>query len=97
MVRGKERHRRWVDEHPDVITVDAIAKRLEETFSPLCDGQKGYITEHIAGGAFDMQAQTKNRDTTKADHMSSARHHLVLGKRRRINLHGGTLGERRPA
>jgi hypothetical protein len=57
----------WVDAHPEATTVDTIGAGLEEVFGTLTDSQKGWITKHITGEAFDVQPQTEDAEQIKAD------------------------------
>jgi hypothetical protein len=64
---SRRKLQKWVDDHPEATTGDAIAKGLEEIFNTLSDRQKGYISKHLAGEAFDVKPQTENAGQIKRD------------------------------
>jgi hypothetical protein len=57
----------WVDNHLDAKTVDDIARGLEDTLNQMTDEQRGKISKHLTGEAFDVQPQTKDSEQVKND------------------------------
>ncbi len=58
---------KWVDDNPKVETVDDIAKGLEGEINALSEQEKGWISKHLSGEAFDVQPQEKDAEAIKKD------------------------------
>jgi hypothetical protein len=57
----------WVDAHKDKKTVDELTVGLEETLNGMSNAERGGISKHLSGDAFDVQPVTKDADSIKAD------------------------------
>lgn len=57
----------WVDAHKDKKTVDELTVGLEETLNGMSDAERGGVSKHLSGDAFDVQPVTKDADKIKAD------------------------------
>jgi hypothetical protein len=58
---------KWVDDHPAATTVDAIAAGLKGVLDAMSEEQRGKVSKHLSGDAFDVQPQEKDADKIKAD------------------------------
>ena len=57
----------WVDDHAEATTVDAIATGLETSMNAMSDSDRGKVSKHLGGAAFDVQPQEKDADQIKTD------------------------------
>ena len=57
----------WVDQHPDVVTVDGITNGLEQTMNAMSQDELLKISRHLTGRAFDVQPVILNSKIIKAD------------------------------
>ncbi|HMA35215.1 MAG TPA: hypothetical protein VKY74_12165 [Chloroflexia bacterium] len=57
---------KWVDDNPKATTVDEIATGLETTMNAMSDDERGKVSKHLSGEAFDVQPQTTDADKIKA-------------------------------
>jgi hypothetical protein len=57
----------WVDSNPTKTTVAEIAKGLEGVLDAMSDEDKGKVSKHLSGDAFDVQPQAKDAATIKDD------------------------------
>ena len=57
----------WVDNHPDTKTVDDIAKGLETVMNEMSESERGKVSKHLSGEAFDVQPRERDADTIKKD------------------------------
>jgi hypothetical protein len=58
---------KWVDNNPKATTVAAIAKGLEDTMNGMSETDRGKVSKHLTGEAFDVQPQVKDADAIKKD------------------------------
>ncbi len=58
---------KWVDDHPEATTQDQIAVGLESVMSGWSDEQKGRLSKHFSGEAFDVQPVAQDADSIKSD------------------------------
>ena len=63
---------KWLDDNPKETTKAAIAKGLEDTMSAWTDEEKGRLSAHHTGEAFDIQPQTDKAAEIKAEAKSLA-------------------------
>lgn len=63
---------KWVDEHPQAITQEAIRDGLVGVFDCLTDAQLGRLSKHLSGEAFDVQPVQANAEAIKASIRSLA-------------------------
>jgi Domain of unknown function (DUF4157) len=64
---GTRALQKWVDDHPEATTVDALAKGLEEALDGLTEAQRRGVSHHLEGEAFDVQPQTADAAAITAD------------------------------
>jgi hypothetical protein len=57
----------WVDANPDKKTVDELTTGLEATLTGMSDAERGGVSKHLSGEAFDVQPVTKDAGAIKAD------------------------------
>jgi len=57
----------WVDANPDKKTSEEITKGLAESMSGWTDKEKGRLSAHFTGEAFDVQPQTSGADKITAE------------------------------
>ena len=57
---------RWVDQHPEAVTQDAIQQGLLSVFDALPEAELGRISKHLSGEAFDVQPVAANAEVIKA-------------------------------
>ena len=62
---ARDKCQKWVDDHADATTKDAIAAGLTEVLGGLTDGQLAALSKHLSGDAFDVQPVTDNADAIK--------------------------------
>jgi hypothetical protein len=67
------RLQRWLDDNPDAKTKDAIAKGLAEVMSTWTEAERGRLSAHFSGEAFDVRPQTDKADDIKAKAQSLAK------------------------
>ena len=58
---------KWVDDHPNAVTVDQITAGLLETMNAMTDDERLRISRHLTGRAFDVRPVTQNAGAIKAD------------------------------
>jgi hypothetical protein len=58
---------KWVDDHPNATTVQDISAGLKGVMDGMTDPERGNISKHLSGDAFDVQPQTKDAAKIKAD------------------------------
>ena len=56
---------KWVDDNPDATTADQISAGLQSIMQNWTDEQKGRLSKHFAGLAFDVQPLSDNADEVK--------------------------------
>jgi hypothetical protein len=57
---------KWVDNHPEAKTVDAITAGLEKTMNDMPKAELLKISRHLVGKAFDVRPVTANAKAIKA-------------------------------
>jgi hypothetical protein len=57
---------KWVDEHPEAATQDAVQQGLIGVFDSLPAAELGRISKHLSGEAFDVQPVAVNAEAIKA-------------------------------
>ena len=58
----------WVDKNPDKKTIDDLTAGLEDTLKSMSDGERGGVSKHLSGDAFDVEpVNTKDSEVIKAD------------------------------
>jgi len=57
---------KWVDQHPEAVTQDAIQQGLLSVFDSLPEAELGRISKHLSGEAFDVQPVAANAEAIKA-------------------------------
>jgi hypothetical protein len=57
---------RWVDEHPEKCSVDAIAAGLLEVLDGLPEAAVAQLSKHLSGEAFDVQPVETDAESIKA-------------------------------
>lgn len=58
---------RWVDLHPQAVTVDAITAGLEQTMNAMSQEELLKISRHLTGRAFDVKPVILNSRKIKTD------------------------------
>jgi hypothetical protein len=58
---------KWVDDHASATTVQDISAGLKGVMDAMTDSDRGKISKHLSGDAFDVQPQTKDAAKIKAD------------------------------
>jgi hypothetical protein len=58
---------KWVDDNPNAKTVDEISAGLKGVLDAMSDADRGKVSKHLSGDAFDVQPQTKDADKIKAE------------------------------
>lgn len=58
---------KWLDDNPKATKKDEIAKGLADTMSTWTDTEKGKLSAHFTGEAFDIQPQTDKAAEIKAE------------------------------
>jgi hypothetical protein len=73
---------KWLDDNPKATTKADIAKGLSDTMSTWTDKEKGRLSAHFTGEAFDIQPQTDKAKEIKAeaDSLASAQGGKFLEK-----------------
>ena len=64
---------KWLDDNKEATTKDAIAKGLAETMSTWTEKEKGRLSAHFTGEAFDIQPQTDKAAEITAEAASLAK------------------------
>jgi len=57
---------KWVDEHPEAVTQEAIQRGLISVFDSIGEAELGHISKHLSGEAFDVQPVAANAEAIKA-------------------------------
>jgi hypothetical protein len=57
---------KWVDEHPQAVTQEAIQQGLIGVFDSIGEAELGRISKHLSGEAFDVQPVAANAEAIKA-------------------------------
>jgi hypothetical protein len=57
---------RWVDEHPEALTLEQIRDGLFGVLSSLGDAQVARLSKHLSGEAFDVQPVAADAEAIKA-------------------------------
>jgi hypothetical protein len=57
---------KWVDQHPEAVTQEAIQQGLISVFDSVGDAELGRISKHLSGEAFDVQPVAANAEAIKA-------------------------------
>lgn len=64
---ARDKLQEWVNKNPDAKTKDKIALGLETTMNAMSDSERGRISKHLSGEAFDIQPREKDAETIKND------------------------------
>ena len=54
---------KWVDDHPNAVTIDQITAGLQETMSAMAEADLLKISRHLTGRAFDLSRATPGTRT----------------------------------
>jgi len=57
----------WIDQHPEAKTVDQITAGLTSVMNGMTDVERGRLSKHLSGQAFDVQPVTQNAAAIQAD------------------------------
>ncbi|HEV8109662.1 MAG TPA: hypothetical protein VGP97_19285 [Burkholderiales bacterium] len=57
---------KWVDEHPQALSQEAIQQGLTSVFDSIGEAEIGRISKHLSGEAFDVQPVAANAEAIKA-------------------------------
>jgi hypothetical protein len=58
---------KWVDDHPNAVTIDQITAGLQETMSAMAEADLLKISRHLTGRAFDIRPVTQNAAAIESD------------------------------
>jgi len=58
---------KWVDQHPEAKTIDAITAGLEQVMAAMPESELVKISRHLTGRAFDVRPVKTNAAAIKAD------------------------------
>jgi hypothetical protein len=58
---------KWVDDHPEAVTIDQITAGLKETMDAMAEADLLKISRHLTGRAFDIRPVTENAAAIEAD------------------------------
>jgi hypothetical protein len=58
---------KWVDDHPSATSVADISAGLKGVMDAMTDPERGKVSKHLSGDAFDVQPQAKDAAKIKAD------------------------------
>ncbi len=58
---------KWVDDHPEAVTIDQITAGLQETMNAMTEADLLKISRHLTGRAFDIRPVTQNAAAIEAD------------------------------
>jgi hypothetical protein len=58
---------KWVDDHPNAVTIDQITAGLQETMSAMAEADLLKISRHLTGRAFDIRPARQNAAAIESD------------------------------
>src|SRR5260370_10890688 len=58
---------KWVDDHPNAVTIDQITDGLEKTIDAMPETELLKISRHLTGRAFDIRPVTNNAAMIESD------------------------------
>jgi hypothetical protein len=64
--KARDACQKWLDDHPDKTTQDAIEAGLQSVLDGLTDAEVRRLSKHLAGEAFDVKPVRKDAETIKA-------------------------------
>jgi hypothetical protein len=76
---------KWVNDNPSKTRKDDISTALETAMNAMTDAERGKISKHLTGEAFDVKPVTKDADAIKKDIES------LTGKTKFLDKEGGLV------
>jgi hypothetical protein len=64
---ARDKLQKWIDQHPDSKTIDALASGLEEVLKAMSSDELSRVSMHLSGLAFDVKPVSNNEDIIKND------------------------------